>query len=271
MELTLYQIDAFTDRVFAGNPAALVPLTRWLDNALMQAIALENNLSETAFFVPRAEPGGYDLRWFTPASEVDLCGHATLAAGHLLLTRLAPGLKRVDFETRSGTLSVTRVGEGRLALRLPSHPPTAFAGDEALLDALGAALGARPHALARAVYLLAIYEDARAVRALEPGPSLASVLGQAGFWGLIVTAPGDEPGVDFVSRFFAPAKGVIEDPVTGSAHSTLVPYWSKRLGRARLLARQVSPRGGSLHTENGGDTVVLEGRCADYLVGTITV
>lgn len=259
MRLPIYQIDAFTDRIFGGNPAAVVPLESWLPDATMQAIAAENNLAETAFFV--RDGARYDLRWFTPTVEVDLCGHATLAAGYLILTRLSPGADRVDFMTRSGKLSVTRVGE-HFALDFPSRPPEPVASGKAVAEALGAA----PVELLAARDYLAVFEHEDQVRALRPDMEKVAALDR---FAVIATAPGTS--CDFVSRFFAPAQGVPEDPVTGSAHCTLIPYWAKRLGRSKLHARQISARVGELFCEDLGPRVSIGGRAALYLEGVIHV
>lgn len=267
MRLPIHQIDAFADRVFGGNPAAIVPLESWLPEATMQAIAAENNLAETAFLVPETVDGraGFGLRWFTPAVEVDLCGHATLAAAWVIFNRLDSGRDRVDFATRSGTLTVTRDGaDGRLAMDFPSRDAAPVAPCAGLIEALGAAprqvLGARD-------YLL-VYDDAATVRALAP--DMAGLLASDKF-AVIVTAPGDAPGIDCVSRFFAPKAGIPEDPVTGSAHCTIVPYWAKRLGKSEITAYQASPRGGTLYCRDEGARVRLAGYCQPYLEGIITV
>ncbi len=206
MEIPLYQIDAFTDRIFGGNPAALCPLDAWLDDALLQSIAAENNLSETAFLVPQDD--GYHLRWFTPAVEVDLCGHATLAAGWLIFNRLQPSRDAVTFYTRSGPLTVTRDGT-RLSMDFPARPALPVAPCAGLIEAMGA----KPREILAARDYLLVYDNAAAVRALKP--DMAALLGIDRF-AVIATAPG-EAGYDCVSRFFAPAQGVPEDPVTGSA------------------------------------------------------
>jgi PhzF family phenazine biosynthesis protein len=263
--LPCFQVDAFTDRPFAGNPAAICPLATWLPDELMQAIAAENALSETAFFVKRAD-GDFDLRWFTPLVEVDLCGHATLASGFLLLDRLDPGRTEVRFHTRSGPLLVTRAGD-ELVMDLPARPPVP--ADEAI-DKLAAALGRRPVAAMRARDHMAVFERADQVRALRPDMAALAALET---FAVVVTAPGGPPDddVDFVSRFFAPQKGVPEDPVTGSAHSTLVPYWAERLGRTRLRARQVSRRTGDLGCEWQGARVLLSGRAVLVKTGEIYI
>jgi PhzF family phenazine biosynthesis protein len=260
MKLRLFQIDAFASRVFAGNPAAVVPLDRWLDGATLQAVATENNLSETAFFV--GGRGDYHIRWMTPAAEVDLCGHATLASAWVVFNELEPGRREVHFRSKGGPLRVTADAD-RLALDFPSRPAEPV---DDVTGRLGEALGRRPvRALAARDYL-AVYDTEEDVRALRPEMARVAALDRMG---VIATAPGH--GCDFVSRFFAPQVGVPEDPVTGSAHCTLVPYWSKRLGRSRLFARQVSARGGELWCEDRGDRVEIAGRAAKYLEGTIEV
>jgi PhzF family phenazine biosynthesis protein len=262
MRLPLWQIDAFTDRVFSGNPAAVCMLEDWLPDEKLLAIAQENNLSETAFLVK--EPAGWRIRWFTPAVEVELCGHATLASAHLLLTRLASGQREVTFASRSGPLRVVRDADGRLAMTFPPLPPAPCATPEAVVRALGKApletWLARDH--------LAVLPTEADVRELSP--DLLAVRELPGH-GLIVTAPASTPGLDFVSRFFAPQVGIDEDPVTGSVHCALIPYWSRRLGKARLEAAQVSRRGGRLSCEDRGDRVVIAGRAVDYLEGYIEV
>lgn len=259
MKIPLYQVDAFTDRPFAGNPAAVCPLESWLPEATMQAIATENNLSETAFFVPEGD--GYALRWFTPANEIDLCGHATLASAYVIFRFLAPGRRHVSFRTmKAGRLEVT--GEGDLlALDFPAWPALPREPPPGLVEALGYA----PEAVLAARDYLAVYRDAGQVIALAPD---FRALGRLDCHAVIVTAPGGD-GVDFVSRFFAPAQGVDEDPVTGSSHCTLTPYWADRLGKTRLSARQVSRRGGALSCTLRGDRVTIGGRAALYLTGTI--
>jgi PhzF family phenazine biosynthesis protein len=258
MKLRLYQVDAFAGRVFAGNPAAVVPLDRWLPDATMQAIAAENNLSETAFFV--GEKGDFQIRWMTPTDEVDLCGHATLASAWVVFNEIENGRTEVHFRSQSGPLRVTADGD-LLALDFPSRPPEPAQGS---LDALARALGARPReALASRDYL-AVFETEKEVRALEPDVARVAALDRMA---VIATAPGRD--CDFVSRFFVPSLGIPEDPVTGSAHCTLVPYWSRRLGKASLFARQVSSRGGELWCEDRGERVSIAGRCVKYLEGTI--
>ena len=270
MKYKLWQVDAFAAKPLEGNPAALVPLDRFLDDRLMQAIARENNLAETAYFVKTA-PGKYDLRWFTPESEVELCGHATLASAWLIFETLDPELKSIDFTTRSGTLTVIRGRDGRHTMSMPSDPITPYAPREGFAREIAEALGTTaPSEVLRGRYVVAVWPTAGEVRALKGAGEIQRVLQSVGCWGLIATAPGDE-GYDFVSRFFAPEKGVPEDPVTGSANCALTPYWAKRLGKKTLKARQVSPRGGDVTCVYEGDRTVLSGPCALYLTGEILV
>ena len=258
MKIPIYQVDAFTVGPFSGNPAAVCPLDAWLDDDTMQSIAAENNLAETAFIVARGE--GYDLRWFTPAIEVDLCGHATLAAAFVVLNHLQPDLDSVSFSTMSGKLIVTR-DRDRLAMDLPARAPTPVTVSEALSEALGEV----PSEVHQSRDILAVYDDEASIRRLSPDQAGLLALDEG--FGVIVTAKGD--AVDFVSRFFVPKAGIAEDPVTGSAHCTLVPFWAKRLGQSKLVAHQVSPRGGELHCEHRGDRVIMSGQCALFLTGNI--
>ncbi|WP_111640354.1 PhzF family phenazine biosynthesis protein [Marinimicrobium alkaliphilum] len=259
MTLTQYQVDAFTASRFGGNPAAVVPLDHWLDDTLMQAIAAENNLSETAFFVPEGK--GYGLRWFTPVREVNLCGHATLATAHVLVTHLGVTAEPLRFFTRSGELQVRSVDAG-LQMDFPAQPPQAVAGDAPAI--LAQALGLTPQAVLKAVDYLAVLETQTQVETLAP--DLAQLRRLDGR-GVIVTAPGDR--VDFVSRFFAPKFGIDEDPVTGSAHCQLVPYWAERLGRATLSARQVSRRSGELTCQLAAERVLLTGQAVTFSEGRL--
>ncbi|RMD65093.1 MAG: PhzF family phenazine biosynthesis protein [Alphaproteobacteria bacterium] len=258
-EIPIYQVDAFASAVFAGNPAAVCPLDAWLPDAVLQAIAAENNLSETAFFVKSGR--AFDLRWFTPACEVDLCGHATLASAYVIATYLEPGCDEVRFNSRSGTLTVTR-SDTWYTLDFPALPPERASDD----DAVARALGAPPRELWTAMDLMAVFANEAEVRALKPDMARIAALETRG---VIATAPGDS--CDFVSRFFAPGAGIPEDPVTGSAHCILTPYWAKRLGKARLTARQISPRGGELRVEDRGRRVAISGQVAPYLEGRIRV
>jgi PhzF family phenazine biosynthesis protein len=262
MRILLYQVDAFTSRLFSGNPAAVCPLPEWLPEPTMQAIAAENNLAETAFFVP--ERDGYLLRWFTPTVEVDLCGHATLASGYVVTHILAPERRSVMFDTlKAGPLEVTRDGD-LLAMNFPLWPPEPQAADPRILSALGLAPAQSFVARGRT---LAVYDRPEDVAALRPDfAAMRRVPGADA----IVTAPGRD-GVDFVSRYFAPNHGVDEDAVTGSAHCVLTPYWAARLGKQQLTARQISARGGDLVCTLRGDRVTIAGRAMLYLEGTITV
>ncbi|MGI8745941.1 MAG: PhzF family phenazine biosynthesis protein [Bryobacteraceae bacterium] len=259
MTLPIYQVDAFSSRLFSGNPAAICPLESWLPDDQLQSIAGENNLSETAFFVRNGD--GYELRWFTPSVEVDLCGHATLASAFIILTRLTPHENSVRFQTKSGELVVDRK-DGLLSMNFPSRPPSKCEVHPRLVEALGS----EPETVLAARDYLAIYSNEEQVRALKPNMQLLSEIDR---FAVIVTAPGGRS--DFVSRFFAPGKGVPEDPVTGSAHCTLIPYWAKRLGKSKLHALQVSARGGELWCEDQGARVSMAGSAVCFLEGVITL
>ena len=259
MKLPLYQVDAFTTRLFGGNPAAVVLLDAWLPDGVLAAIAAENNLAETAFVIARADVS--PLRWFTPAVEVDLCGHATLAAADVLFRYRFASLNRIAFSTKSGELVVTREG-ALLKMDFPVRPGKPVA----VTDALAAALGARPREAYLARDLLAIFDSESEVRALRPDFARVAALDA---FALIVSAPGDE--VDFVSRFFAPGAGIAEDPVTGSSHCTLTPYWAARLGKRVLTAKQLSARGGDLQCELRGERVLIAGQVVEYLRGEIEI
>ena len=259
MRLPLYHVDAFTSRVFGGNPAGVVPLSSWLDNATLQAIAAENNLSETAFFV--GGNGRYAIRWLTPQTEVDLCGHATLASAFVIFARLEPGLDRRGVLLEERDLRVTRAGD-LLALDFPARP----ARPVDLTGALQAALGARPLEVWAARDLMAVYETEDEVRDLKPDLPLLSAFDS---FAVLVTAPGRTGR--FRLALLRARQGVPEDPVTGSAHCTLVPYWAKRLGKSTLHALQVSARGGELFCEDRGDRVSIGGRAVLYLEGTLEV
>ena len=259
MRLPLYQVDAFTGNVFSGNPAAVCPLERWLDDAVMQSIAAENNLSETAFFVRVGD--GYEIRWFTPLQEVDLCGHATLASGYVVFRHIDRAAPAVAFGSKSGRLVVTRDGD-KLCLDYPSWEPAPCPRPPAIDQALGRA----PREVLRGQDYVAIYDREEEVRALAPHMDQVAALDTLG---VIATAPG--ASVDFVSRFFAPRAGVPEDPVTGRAHCSLTPYWSARLGKKKLRALQISRRGGELWCEDRGARVSICGRAVQYLEGAIEV
>lgn len=269
MKLKLWQVDAFASRPLEGNPAAIVPLDSWLDAGMMLKIANENNLAETAFFVRQA-PGRYGLRWFTPAGEVELCGHATLATAWAVFQFLDPELKQVAFETKSGTLTVERATDGYHVMSLPSEALQEL-DDSELAAQIGKALDITPPTLTmKGRYIVGVWDKASDVRGLRGPGEIERVLRPRNVWGFIATAPGDQD-YDFVSRFFAPDKGVPEDPVTGSAHCALTPYWAKRLGKKTMKARQVSPRGGDLICTDAGERTILAGPCAHYMTAEITV
>jgi PhzF family phenazine biosynthesis protein len=265
MRIPLWQIDAFADRVFSGNPAAVCLLEGWLPDETLAAIAAENNLAETAFLVK--EPAGWHIRWFTPEVEVDLCGHATLASGHLLLGTLEPTSPSVTLASRSGPLTVARGEGGLLAMTFPRRPARRCP----VPPALARALGRQPLETLASRDLLAVLGSEAEVREYAPDAQALAAMRELEGLGVIVTAPASTPGLDFVSRFFAPKVGVPEDPVTGSAHCTLIPYWSRRLGKPRLEAAQLSRRGGRLSCEDGDETVKIAGRAVSYLEGTIEV
>jgi PhzF family phenazine biosynthesis protein len=258
LKIPMVQVDAFAGRVFTGNPAAICPLDAWLPDVQMQAIAAENNLAETAFFVRNGS--GYKLRWFTPALEVDLCGHATLASAFVILNDLTPGERSVSFQTKSGTLTVTRDGD-LYSMDFPSRPPEPCAD---VFPSLIGALGGQPEAVLAARDYFVVYGSEEELRSLKPDMQALMSIDR---FAVIATAPGRES--DFVSRFFAPAKGVPEDPVTGSAHCSLIPYWSKRLGKKKLHAFQVSQRGGELWCEDRGERVTISGKAVRFFEGTI--
>lgn len=265
MTIPIYQLDSFADRMFTGNPAAVCPLEHWLEDDVLQALAIENALSETAFFVKQDgedTEGAYHLRWFTPGTEVDLCGHATLASAWVILNRLEPELPFVRFATRSGELTVVRQGDD-FVMDFPSAPPVAKEPPRALVEGLGAV---PIEVVAAPRDYLVLYESEEDVRKLCPDFSRLRGLDRLG---VIVTAPGS--AVDFVSRFFAPSVGVPEDPVTGSAHCTLAPYWAERLdaGENWLSARQISARGGSLGVRSRGERVDIAGGAVLYMEGTV--
>jgi PhzF family phenazine biosynthesis protein len=259
MSIPYYQVDAFASKLFSGNPAGVCLLTDWLPDIVLQSIAAENNLAETAFVVQRGS--FFDLRWFTPTVEMDLCGHATLAPAHVIFRHLGYRGSVIRFETRSGTLTVSR-NDDLLTLDFPARPAAACE----IPSDLTAGLRARPASAAKSRDYLAVFPTERAVRELQPDMAALMRLDSLG---IIVTAPGDD--CDFVSRFFAPRAGVPEDPVTGSAHCTLIPYWAERLKRTKLRARQISVRGGELFCEHRGDRVGIGGRAVTYSTGFLHV
>lgn len=266
MDLSIFQVDAFAANVFAGNPAAICPLQKWLEDDVMQAIAAENNLSETAFFV--REGDDYGLRWFTPQCEVDLCGHATLASGFVFLNILEPKSASVRFKTRSGILTVNRDGD-LISMDFPSLPPWKCENPPVeLAQGLPVANGSTgPIAIFQTNgKYLAIYEEEQQIRNAAPNFEILKKLHPLG---VCITAPGERS--DFVSRYFVPSFGIPEDPVTGSTHSSLVPYWSVRLHKSKFHARQLSKREGDLWCELKGERVILKGKAVLYLTGTISI
>jgi len=256
MKIPMYQVDAFTNQLFGGNPAAICPLEHWLDKATMQTIAAENNLSETAFFISYGN--GFDLKWFTPTVEVDLCGHATLAAAHVIFNHLNYSKSTISFNSNSGLLTVTKTDD-MLTLNFPSNPPKPSKASPELIEALGK----EPIEVHSSFYQMALYGSEEEILELKPDFGKLAKMDS-----VIVTAPSEK--ADFVSRFFAPDKGVNEDPVTGSAHTILTPFWAKRLGKMNLHALQVSKRGGELWCEVLEDNrVAMSGKAVTYLEGWI--
>jgi PhzF family phenazine biosynthesis protein len=263
MKLPIYQVDAFTDRLFGGNPAAVCPLEQWPDDQTMQNIAAENNLSETAFFVKKGE--GFEIRWFTPAIEVDLCGHATLASAHVIFNYLDFKGEVIKFQSQSGELRVTRASD-LLTLDFPVTKPEPIEIPCQLTEALNAT----PGAVYRSRDLLALFEKEEDIVSMRPDFGLLlDILTSQDCLGMIVTAPGNQS--DFVSRFFAPPAGIDEDPVTGSAHTTLTPFWAERLDKKSLHTFQLSQRKGELFCELAGDRVLISGKAVTYLKGEIEI
>lgn len=263
MKLTLYQVDAFADQLFAGNPAAVIPLKKWLPDGLMQQLAMENNLSETVFFVPSAsKEADYDIRWFTPGVEINLCGHATLASAYVIFEILKSKSKKVVFSSKSGLLTV-RKKKDLFEMDFPSWKPEMIHEYPAeLLASLGnpEVAGVYKHR----DYLVELNRE-EDVKKIIPDFTLMKKTGEK----VIITAPGKE--VDFVSRFFAPTAGVDEDPVTGSAHSQLIPFWSYKLGKNKMNAKQLSNRGGTIYCEQHGERVIMGGQCVFYMKGEIKI
>jgi PhzF family phenazine biosynthesis protein len=263
MKLTLYQVDAFTDHLFGGNPAAVIPLKKWLPEELMQKIAMENNLAETVYFVPSSnKDADYDIRWFTPVLEINLCGHATLASAFVIFQILKAKKKKVVFNSKSGLLTVRKKKE-TILLDFPSWKPEKI---ESYPQELQEALGGQEIVAVyknRDLLVELMHEDA--VRNARPDFTMLKRLGEK----VIITAPGQS--VDFVSRFFAPTAGIDEDPVTGSAHSQLIPFWSEKLGKTKMEAKQLSARGGDLLCELVGDRVIMGGKAVYYMKATIEI
>ena len=262
MRLPIFHVDAFTEQVFGGNPAAVCPLESWLPASLMQRIAMENGLAETAFFVP--DDHGFAIRWFTPEIEMDLCGHATLASAHVLIEHLGCTLTSLCFRSASGELAVTREQTGWLTLDFPARMPTPAQAPALILEGLNT----RPREVLKARDYVLVFETEDLIRHITPNQGLLNQI-NLDPGGICVTAPGQD--VDFVSRFFTPQASVFEDPVTGSAHCSLIPYWAQKLGKSELTARQLSPRGGRLFCRSAGERVLISGMAVTYLEGVITV
>ncbi len=259
MKIPIYQIDAFTSEIFCGNPAAVCPLEYWLDDKVMQSIAAENNLSETAFFVNRGE--SFQLRWFTPQAEIDLCGHATLAAAFVIMNSINPSQNKVIFGTPSGELTVKRDDE-LYSMDFPAHIPEICEPPENLLRAVDII----PDKVYASNYYMLVYKNEADIRQLKPYMTLLRELDR---FGVIITSPGEN--ADFVSRFFAPAVGIPEDPVTGSAHCTLIPYWAKELNKKELRALQISERGGEIFCTDNGSRVTMAGKAVKFMEGMIEI
>lgn len=264
MTLPIYQVDAFTNKLFHGNPAAIIPLEKWLDDHIMQRIAMENNLAETAYFVPSTKEGvDFDIRWFTPALEINLCGHATLAAGWVIFNKLDFKKEQITFNCQSGRLLVEKRGDV-IQMDFPSWKPERFNDyPDELLKAL------------KLKEVVGVYQNRDVLVELQNEDEVKkcspdfSLLKETGFK-VIITAPGAD-GVDFVSRFFAPSAGIDEDPVTGSAHSQLIPFWAEKLDKKKMFAKQVSQRGGELECKWWGDRVTMSGQCVFYMQGEIAI
>ena len=259
MIIQMYQVDAFSSEVFGGNPAAVCVLNEWLGDSVLQNIAAENNLAETAFIIK--SESGYDLRWFTPALEIDLCGHATLASAYVIFKFLEPSLEHVAFKTMSGQLEVSIDSEQKLSMDFPARAPQQIEIKEIHQQAFGI----KPLEVWQSRDLLVLFESEAQIAQLQPNLNKISEIKNS--FAVIATAKGDE--VDFVSRFFAPNAGIPEDPVTGSAHCTLVPFWANRLGNDVLNAKQLSKRGGELFCENKGDRVAMSGYASLFFKGEI--
>lgn len=257
----MYQVDAFTDQVFGGNPAAVCPLESWLPDHVLQQVAMENCVAETAYLVPI--DAGFEIRWFTPEIEMDLCGHATLAAGHVLKNHLGYDASPIRFQSNSGELLVI-VQEDLLTLDFPSRPPELAEAPRIILDGIGQ----EPVEILKSRDYVLVYEDEEIIRRLEPNQIILNQI-NLDPGGIIVTAPGND--VDFVSRFFTPQASIFEDPVTGSAHCSLIPYWAKKLDKVEMVALQLSQRGGKLYCRDLGERILIAGTAVTYLEGSISI
>lgn len=258
--MNIFQVDAFTDKVFSGNPAAIVPLDQWLSKDVMQQIAAENNLSETAFFKEKSDES-FDIRWFTPETEVNLCGHATLASAHVLFKHLGYSKNTIVFHSKGGKLTVEKRGS-EYWMNFPSNPPDPIPVPKLIPEALGLI----PIYTGVNTDLLVLVQDEESVKNMKPD---LAILKKMEVRGVIVTAPGSDS--DIVSRFFAPSVGIPEDPVTGSAHTVLTPFWAKRLGKNELSARQISQRGGTLRCVLLKNRVEIGGYAVTYMSGKISL
>lgn len=261
MQLPIFQVDAFTDKVFGGNPAAVCPLEHWLPDDVMQKIAIENSVAETAFFIPLN--AGFEIRWFTPEIEMDLCGHATLATAHVIARHLNYSLPSIKFLSKSGELMVTVENE-LLTLNFPSRKPEPSDIPQIILDAIQV----KPVEVLKSRDYVLVFETEEIIRRIEPNQSILNQI-NLDPGGVVITAKGDE--VDFVSRYFTPQASIFEDPVTGSAHCSLIPFWSEKLGKESMLALQVSPRVGKLFCKSLGERVLISGEAVTYLEGSITI
>jgi PhzF family phenazine biosynthesis protein len=261
MKFSIYQVDAFAETVFSGNPAAIIPLENWIDEALMQKIAMENNLSETAFIVKEDEV--YQIRWFTPENEVDLCGHATLASAYVIKNFIEPHIAEIEFSTQKVGELKASAKEGMYTLDFPARIPEPCSVPEDLLKSLGTSIAVE---ILKSRDYFVVLPDEEAVKNIEPDFLLMQ---QLDTFGVIVTAKGQS--ADVVSRCFYPGAGINEDPVTGSAHCNIVPYWAQKLGKTKLHCKQLSKRGGSLDCELAGDRVLMTGKCVLFLQGEIDI
>ncbi len=271
MDLDFYHIDAFTNQVFGGNSAAICPLDKWLDDHVMQNIAMENAVAETAFFIPiindsvnnNSLNNDFEIRWFTPEFEMDLCGHATLATAHVITRHLGYSSSVINFESKSGPLSVT-IDERFIHLNFPSRKPILATPPQNLIDAFDI----KPTEILKSRDYVFVFDNEQQIKTLKPNLSLFDQI-NLDPGGVVVTAPGNS--VDFVSRFFTPQSSITEDPVTGSAHCSLIPYWAEKLNKQELTALQLSARLGTLHCKNEDERVIISGEAITYMIGTITI
>ena len=260
-KIKIYQVDAFSNHLFSGNPAAICPLADWLDHKVMQSIAMENNLSETSFFI--IKDNKYYIRWFTPVTEIGLAGHPTLATAHIIFQEMSYKKNKIEFHTKSGDILTVKKKENILSMDFPAYNSTCL--DEKL-DEISMALKVKPKKYYLSKYGMAVYEKEQDIIDISPDFERLSKMDNIG---IIVTAPGNN--YDFVSRFFAPKLGIQEDPVTGSAHCQLIPYWSKVLNKKNMLASQLSLRGGELHCSDLGSRVLIGGSAVTYMIGELMI